>query len=251
MSNKVSESNKVPNTVLFFLTSHEDLGSSGKKTGFHYEEMTTPYYQLKDAGFDVVFASLAGGQPPHDPNSVKEPMIENPETVQRFLQDKEAMNELKHSRTINELKNTTLDHFSAIYFPGGHGAMWDLPEDEQLAALVSQFFQSGKPVAAVCHGIAGLVGAKDQNGESIFKNKHVNCFSNAEEKAIDLDKVVPFLLESRVTDLGGQYQCAELFEAYVAVDNNLITGQNPKSAAGVGEKLVQQLRGVFRNSKNT
>lgn len=230
------------NIVLFVLTSHSQLGDSGKHTGFHFEEMTTPYYILKDAGFQVVLASVAGGKAPYDPGSYKEPMVENPESVQRFLKDEAAVNELNHTRSISELSSVSPEHFCAVYFPGGHGTMWDLPNNDLLTPLVGQFFNSGRPVAAVCHGIAGLIGAKNENGEAIVSGKKINCFTNAEEKAVELDKVVPFLLETQVRELGGEFQCSDLFEEHVAVDGNLITGQNPKSAAGVAQEILRQLR---------
>lgn len=229
------------NRILFVLTSHSALGESGKQTGFHYEEMTTPYYLFKDAGYEVVLASVAGGEPPHDPSSLKDPLEDNPESVKRFLADNGAMNELRHTRTLNELDSVDDDHFCAIYLPGGHGTMWDLPNYSALAKLVSTFYKMGKPVSSVCHGIAGFVGATDDQGEPLVKGKKINCFTDAEEKEVELHDTVPFLLESKVRELGGNFQCSENFEPHLAVDKNLITGQNPPSAELVAKEVLRQL----------
>lgn len=228
--------------ILFILTSHGQLGDSDQPTGFHYEEMTTPYFAFKDAGFDVLIASIAGGQPPHDPSSLKENPEDNPASVQRFTNDPLLMNALKHSRSVYELPNEELEKFAAVYLPGGHGTMWDLPNCERLTEIIEQFYKAGKPVSAVCHGIAGLINAKDEHGESILKGKSVNCFTNAEECEIELDQIVPFLLESKVKDLGARFEKAGKFEAYVAVDDQLVTGQNPPSAEFVAKAVIRLLK---------
>lgn len=228
--------------ILIVLTSHKQMGDSGKPTGFHYEEMTTPYFAFKEAGYEVVLASIAGGEPPHDPNSLKDPLEDNAPSVIRFLQDELATNALKHSRALNELAQIDIDEFDAIYLPGGHGTMWDFPDNDYLAPVVSALYQRNKPVAAVCHGIAGLIGAQKANGEPLVKGLRVNCFTNAEETAVGLEGTVPFLLETALRDLGAEFECSENFQSHLAVDGNLITGQNPASAEGVAHAVLSYLR---------
>lgn len=228
-------------TILFVLTSHGDLGDSEQKTGFHYEEMTTPYYIFKDAGINVLLASIAGGLPPHDPQSLKEPRSANAESTQRFLDDEQSMNALQHTRSVYELPLEELDQFAAIFLPGGHGTMWDLPKCERLTEIVEHFYNAGKPVSAVCHGIAGLLNAKNADGRPLLENKRVNCFTNVEECAIELDQIVPFLLETKVKELDAQFEKGGKFEAYVAIDGHLITGQNPPSAEGVAKAVLRQI----------
>lgn len=230
------------NTILIVMTSHGQLGDTGKATGFHYEEMTTPYYVFKDAGFDVLLASIAGGQPPHDPSSLKGTPSENPESVQRFLKDDLALNALKHSRSLNEIDDETLTSFAGIYLPGGHGTMWDLRNNPYLEPVVSTLYQLGKPVAAICHGVAGFIGATDADGNPMVKGKRINSFTNAEECSVELDGVVPYLLETELRELGCEFECSDNFEAHLAIDGNLITGQNPASAEGVAKAVVKYLK---------
>ncbi|HEY7773369.1 MAG TPA: type 1 glutamine amidotransferase domain-containing protein [Marinagarivorans sp.] len=229
------------NTILIVMTSHGELGNTGKATGFHYEEMTTPYYLFKDAGFDVLLASIAGGQPPFDPSSLNSSPSDNPESVQRFLKDDLAVNALKHSRSLNEVDDDTLTSFDAIYLPGGHGTLWDFRNNPYLEPIVSTLFQLGKPVAAVCHGVAGFIGATDADGSPMVKGKRVNSFTNAEECSIELDTTVPYLLESELRELGCKFESSDNFRAHVAIDGNLISGQNPASAEGVAKAVVKYL----------
>ena len=218
---------------LFVITGHTELGDTGKETGFHFEELSTPYYILRDAGHEVIFASPAGGEVTADPGSLK-PRGDNVASVERFLDDEEAMAALKNTQRTNAVKAKDV---SGIYLPGGHGTMWDLPEDAALAKLVSALDKAGKPVAAVCHGAAGLVAAKRADGEPLVKGRRVNSFTDAEERKVELKEVVPFLLETRLRELGGQFEHAGLFEAHVTRDGNLITGQNPASAKRLGEAI--------------
>lgn len=224
--------------ILIVLTSHDRLGDTGKQTGFHYEELTTPYKHFVEAGYTVRLASIKGGKPPHDPGSLKNDSDENPASVRWFLNNKETKEALEHTKPIKDLK---ADAYDAIYLPGGHGTMWDLPQNDDLSSLVSIFYQTNKPVAAVCHGIAGLLGAKDKAGQPIVKGKQVNCFTNEEEKEVELDEKVPFLLETAVRKLGATFTSSEKFQEHVAKDGNLITGQNPASAKGVAQAVLDYL----------
>lgn len=226
--------------ILIVLTSHGQLGDTGKPTGFHYEELTTPFYLFRKAGYEVVLASVQGGEPPYDPNSLKEPLEDNAASVVEFLRDEHATRALKNTRPLNELE---VDRFDAIYLPGGHGTMWDMPENDDLVSIVSGFFQSNRPVSAVCHGIAGFIGARDANGDPMVKGRKINCFTNAEEKAVEMDETVPFLLESALRELGADFECSGNFQPHVARDGNLITGQNPASAEGVAQAVLDLLAG--------
>ncbi len=225
--------------ILIILTSHDQLGDSGKQTGFHYEEMTTPYQRFIAAGYDVELASIKGGEPPHDPNSLKDHIDANPPSVVFFMANEDAKKALKQTKPVSTLHAQAYD---AIYLPGGHGTMWDFPKNDDLSQLVSDFYQSGKPVAAICHGIAGLIGAEDKMGQPIVKNKRVNCFTNAEEKEVGLDETVPFLLETAMRELGAKFECSENFQKHVAQDDNLITGQNPASAEELSDAVLAYLK---------
>ena len=222
---------------LFVVTGHTDLGDTGRQTGFHFEELSTPYYILRDAGYEVVFASPAGGEVKADPGSLK-PQGENADSVDRFLGDEKAMQTLKTTMRTDAVKPAEV---SGIYLPGGHGTMWDLPQDAALAKLVGELDAAGKPVAAVCHGPAGLVAARRPDGTPVVKGRRVNSFTDAEERKIELEGVVPFLLESKLKELGAQFENAGLFEAHVSRDGNLITGQNPASAKRLGEAIRSAL----------
>jgi len=225
--------------VLIVLTSHEKLGETGKSTGFHYEELTTPYFVFKDEGMDVTLASIKGGKPPHDPGSLKKDVDNSPESVCKFLGDEDAKKSLDSTKSINDIDAKDYD---ALYLPGGHGVMWDFTENEKLSDLVSSFYKSGKPIAAVCHGVVGLIGAKKDNGEEVVKGKRINSFTDSEEKEIGLDKAVPFLLESKLRELGAKFECTDNFKSHVSQNENIITGQNPASAEGVANVIITLLK---------
>jgi putative intracellular protease/amidase len=227
-------------SVLMIVTSHAELGTTGKPTGIWAEELTTPYYVLVDAGFDVVLASPKGGKPPFAAGSYKENLPENEGSVARFLRDANAMAKFGTTRQTAMLKASD---YSAVFLPGGHGTMWDTANDPSTAQLVSETFNAGKPVAAVCHGPAGLVNATRADGKSILYGKKVNGFTNAEETAAGLMDVVPFHLETKMRDLGGVFSSAPLWQAYAVRDGNLITGQNPASSALVAEHMIAALHG--------
>ena len=222
--------------ILIVLTSHDQLGDTGKKTGFWLEEFVSPYYRLKDAGVQVTLASPLGGQPPLDPKS-NEPDFQTDDT-RRFDDDKAAQNELRNTAKLAEMK---VEDFDAVFYPGGHGPLWDLYKDKYSIALIEGFIAAGKPVATVCHAPAALLRAKDQNGDPLVKGKEVTGFSNTEEAAVELTDVVPYLVEDQLTAMGGVYQKVEDWNSLAVVDGLIITGQNPGSSAAVAEALIKAL----------
>lgn len=223
--------------VLIVLTSHDKLGDTGEKTGFWLEEFASPYYHLKDAGVEVTLASPHGGQPPLDPKS-NEPDFQTDDT-RRFEDDQAAQNELAKTAKLADMK---VEEFDAVFYPGGHGPLWDLHNNSDSIALIEGFIAAGKPVASVCHAPAALLKAKDQNGDPLVKGKKVTGFSNSEEAAVELTDVVPYLLEDQLLALGGVYQKVEDWNSLAVVDGLIITGQNPGSSAAVAEELVKALK---------
>jgi len=224
--------------ILMVLTSHDTLGETGKKTGFWLEEFAAPYYVFRDAGATVTLASPKGGQPPLDPKS-DEPAAQT-DSTRRFKSDTEAKQALAHTLT---LSNMDADAFDAIFYPGGHGPLWDLAEDRESIVLIESAFATGKPVALVCHAPGVLRRATSANGAPLVKGKQVTGFSNTEEQAVQLTKVVPFLLEDELTRLGAHYQKGPDWGTFVRVDGNLITGQNPASSAAAAGEVIRMLAG--------
>ncbi len=222
--------------VLIVLTSHDELGDTGEKTGFWLEEFASPYYHLKDSGAQVTLASPSGGQPPLDPKS-HEPDFQT-DATRRFDDDHAAQNELANTAKLAEMK---VEEFDAVFYPGGHGPLWDLHNDSDSIALIEGFIAAGKPVAAVCHAPAVLLNAKDQNGDPLVKGKKVTGFSNSEEAAVELTDVVPYLLEDQLVEMGGVYQKVEDWNPLAVVDGLIITGQNPASSDAVAEALVKAI----------
>ena len=222
--------------VLIVLTSHDQLGDTGKKTGFWLEEFANPYYHLIDAGVQVTLASPSGGQPPLDPKS-HEPDFQTDDT-RRFDVDQATQNRLANTVKLSAMD---VEDFDAVFYPGGHGPLWDLHNDMDSIALIEGFITAGKPVAAVCHAPAVLLKAKDQNGDPLVKGKKVTGFSNSEEAAVGLTKVVPYLLEDQLMEMGGVYQKVEDWNSLAVVDGLIITGQNPASSAAVAEALVKAI----------
>lgn len=222
--------------VLIVLTSHDQLGDTGKKTGFWLEEFASPYYHLKDAGVQVTLASPRGGQPPIDPKS-HEPYFLTDKT-RRFDDDQAAQKELANTAKLVEMK---VEDFDAVFYPGGHGPLWDLYNDNDSIALIEGFIAAGKPVATVCHAPAVLLKAKDQNGDPLVKGKEVTGFSNTEEAAVELTGVVPYLVEDQLVAMGGEYRKVEDWNSLAIVDGLIITGQNPGSSAAVAEALVKAI----------
>ena len=223
--------------ILIVLTSHDQLGDTGKKTGFWLEEFAAPYYVLKDAGAAITLASPKGGHPPLDPKS---DLPENlTESTKRFRTDKAAQAELANTK---KLADVSADDFDAVFFPGGHGPMWDMSDNAISIALIEAFVKAGKPVAAVCHAPAAFVNVRGKDGEYLVKGKRVTGFTNAEEEAVGLTAVVPFLLEDRLKERGGVYSNGGDWVSYVQVDGKLVTGQNPASSGPVAEELLKLLR---------
>ncbi len=223
--------------ILMVLTSHDQLGDTGKKTGFWLEELAAPYYTFVDAGAEVVLASPAGGQPPLDPKS-NEPDAQT-ETTKRFEADEVAMQALANTHKLSEVLN---QDFDAVFYPGGHGPLWDLAEDQNSISLIEQTLQANKPVALVCHAPGVLRDVKDAEGRSIIEGKTVTGFSNSEEDGVGLTAIVPFLVEDMLKEKAGQYSKADDWQAYVQEDGLLITGQNPASSAATAEALLKLLK---------
>lgn len=223
--------------ILMVLTSHDTLGKTGKKTGFWLEELAAPYYTFVDAGAEVTLASPKGGQPPLDPKSNEKDA--QTETTQRFEADSSAMQALANTRKLSEV---TIADFDAVFYPGGHGPLWDLAEDQTSISLIEQTLQADKPVALVCHAPGILRDVKDVEGRSIVEGKTVTGFSNTEEDGVGLTDIVPFLVEDMLKEKGGKYSKAEDWQVHVQQDGLLITGQNPASSAATAEALLKLLQ---------
>ncbi len=232
--------------VLIVLTSHTQLGDTGRATGFYYEELAVPYWAFADAGFSVDIVSIQGGPGAHDPSSLKADEAARPAAVRRFLADPAAMTKLANTLPIEAADPTQYD---GVFLPGGHGTMWDLPGSAALAHLVGTLFDAGKAVGAVCHGPAGLVSAKRADGRPIVEGRRVNGFTDAEEAAAGLTEAMPFLLESRLRELGGQFEGGPNFQPYAVRDGNLATGQNPASSALTAAHVVDIVRGAASAAK--
>ena len=224
--------------VLMVLTSHDKLGDTGEKTGFWLEELAAPYYVFLDAGVSVAIASPKGGMPPLDPKSS---LPENEtEATHRFKRDQAAQDDLAYSRRLSEI---SANDYDAVFYPGGHGPMWDLPQDPDSIALIEAFVAADKPVAAVCHAPAALTEVRGKDGDFLVKGRHVTGFTNAEEEAVGLTDVVPFLLENRLKQRGALFSHGENWAPFIQVDGRLVTGQNPASSAPAAEALLKLLEG--------
>lgn len=222
--------------VLFVLTSHSELGETGEQTGFWVEEFAAPYYVLADAGVEITIASPKGGQPPVDPKSE----LPEAQTIasQRYYNDHILLVKVASSLELSEIDQ---DDYDAVFYPGGHGPLWDLSKDENSIQLIEDFYRHDKPIAFVCHAPAALLMVKDANGDPLVKGKDVTGFSNTEEAAVKLTAVVPFLLEDALTKLGGRYSKGADWSVHVKKDGLLITGQNPASSEEVAKLLLQML----------
>lgn len=222
--------------ILMVLTSHDQLGNTGRKTGFWLEEFAAPYYVLSDAGAEITLASPAGGQPPLDPKSAEADFLTD--ATRRFDADAQAQAALANTLKLSGIK---ADEYDALFYPGGHGPLWDLAEDPQSIALIESMYVSGKPVAAVCHAPGVLKGATLADGSALVKGKSLTGFSNSEEAAVQLTDVVPFLLEDLLQEKGANYSSADDWHPYTVTDGNLITGQNPASSEQVAQALLKKL----------
>jgi len=222
--------------VLFVLTSHSELGNTGKKTGFWVEEFAAPYYVMADEGVEITIASPKGGQPPIDPKS--EAPDAQTEATKRYYNDDTVKEKVAHTKKLAEVNAADFD---AVFYPGGHGPMWDLYDDKDSIALIQNFWTAGKPVAAVCHAPSALLNVKDRNGDPLVKGKKVTGFTNTEEEGVQLTDVVPYLLEDELKARGGQYSSGSDWSSYVVKDGKLITGQNPASSEEAAKALLEQL----------
>lgn len=222
--------------ILIVLTSHAQLGNTGLKTGFWLEEFAAPYYVFKDAGAEITLASPKGGQPPLDPKS-NEPDSQT-DSTRRFSQDSEAQYLLANTKLLTQVQT---DDFDAVFYPGGHGPLWDLVNNEQSIELIQQFDREHKPIALVCHAPAVLKNVKSVTGEAFVKGKKVTGFSNSEEEAVQLTQVVPFLIEDTFKAQGADYEKGTDWHSFVLVDGHLITGQNPANSEEAAKQLLKLL----------
>ncbi|KQR93542.1 dimethylallyltransferase [Chryseobacterium sp. Leaf180] len=224
--------------VLLVLTSHDQLGDTGKKTGFWVEEFASPYYSFKDAGFEITVATPKGGAAPIDPSSeVKDAQTA---ATERYYKDDEAQKIIANTDKLSDQK---AGDFDAVFYPGGHGPLWDLANDKDSQQLILDFYNSKKPVGAVCHAPGVFKNIKLENGDPFVKGKNVTGFSNTEEEAVKLTDVVPFLVEDELKKSGGNYTKTDDWGVHVVEDGLLITGQNPASSEAVAEKLISVLKG--------
>ena len=223
--------------ILIVLTSHDTLGDTGRKTGFWLEEFAAPYYAFLDAGATLTLASPQGGQPPLDPKS-DDPDAQTDDT-RRFRQDAEAQRRLANTRRLAEVQAADYD---AVFYPGGHGPLWDLAEDAKSVSLIETMLAAGKPVAAVCHAPGVLRHAKTADGKPLVQGRPVTGFSTTEEAAVQLTAVVPFLVEDELALLGGLYSKGPDWQPHIVSDGLLITGQNPASSVGVAQALLERLK---------
>ncbi len=222
--------------ILIVLTSHDRLGGTGKKTGFWLEEFAAPYYVFKDAGAELTLASPKGDQPPLDPNSAAESALTD--ATKRFNDDQAAQDELAHTAV---LATVSPDGFDAIFFPGGHGPLWDLAEDADSIRLIETFASSDRPIGAVCHAPAVFKHTKGAGGDPLVSGKNVTGFTNSEEEGVGLTDVVPFLVEDMLKANGGNYQKGPDWSSFVVTDGKLVTGQNPASSEEAARKLLELL----------
>ena len=219
--------------IVMVLTSHDQLGNTGRKTGFWLEEFAAPYFVFRDAGVELTLASPKGGQPPIDPKSDL-PENQTP-AMARFKKDEIAQKALAHTVRLADVK---ADDFDTVFYPGGHGPMWDLAESPVSKALIESFYNSGKPIAFVCHA-PGVLRHVTYKGEPLVKDKHVTGFTNGEEEAVELTKVVPFLVEDELLRLGAIYEKVRNWQPFSITDGRLITGQNPASSTSAAQALLK------------
>ena len=229
--------------ILVVLTSHDTLGDTGRKTGFWLEELAAPYWRFIDAGARVTLASPKGGQPPLDPKS-DDPDAQSEDT-RRFRGDRVAMEALSNTRRLSDV--AIADH-DAVFYPGGHGPLWDLADDQDSVMLIQAALSTGKPVAAVCHGPAVLRDVRGSDGSPLVRGREVTGFSNSEEAAAGLVKVVPFLVEDMLKERGGRYSRAPDWQSHAVTDGLLVTGQNPASSSAAAEALLSLMPNLKRRA---
>ncbi|EJL74205.1 type 1 glutamine amidotransferase domain-containing protein [Chryseobacterium populi] len=219
--------------ILFVVTSHDKKGSTGEDTGYYLGEVSHPWEVLHHAGYEIDFVSPKGGTPPVDGFDLKDPVNKE------FWENKEYKNKIDHSLQPSQVNP---EEYSTIFYAGGHGAMWDFADNTELAAIASKIYENGGIVAGVCHGPAGLVNIKLNNGQYLVDGKKINAFTNEEEAEVKLTNVVPFLLEEQLKSRGAKFEKSGLWQTHVVTDQRVITGQNPQSAKAVGEAILKELK---------
>ncbi len=222
--------------VLFVVTSHDQLGDTGEKTGLWIEEFAAPYYYLVDQGVEIIIASPKGGKPPIDPKSTLSDY--QTEATKRFYADSKTQLIFSKTKKLTQVKQ---DDFDAVFYPGGHGPLWDLSKDKNSIKIIESFYNNDKPIAFVCHAPAALQKVKDKNGQPLVKGKKVTGFTNGEEAAVQLTDVVPFLIEDMLTEKGAFYEKGADWSSFATTDGILITGQNPQSANLVAQLLLEKI----------
>lgn len=234
----IGYSQNLKNTkILFVVTSHDKLGDTGKKTGLWIEEFATPYYYLTDLGVNVDIASPKGGLPPIDPKSTSADF--QTEATKRYYNDKKTQKKFSKTQKLSKVNHNDYD---AVFYPGGHGPLWDLSTDKNSIQLIESFYNNNKPIAFVCHAPAALKNVKSKNGEPLIKGKKVTGFTNSEEAAVGLTNVVPFLIEDMLKQNGAIYKKGADWSSFATTDGLLISGQNPQSSHLVAQKLVKQIQ---------
>jgi len=231
--------------VLMVITSHDQLGNTGRKTGFWLEELAAPYYVFKEAGAEITLASPKGGRPPLDPKS-SEPEFRT-DLTRRFENDRAAESQLDKT---TRLDSVTQQDFDTVFYPGGHGPMWDLAEDRHSIKLIESFIAFGKPIAIVCHSTGALRHVKAPDGKPLVQDKEVTGFTNGEEDAVGLTKVVPFLVEDEMLRLGAVFSKRSDWDVHVVRDGLLITGQNPRSSGPAASTLLAMLKQMAKSTTN-
>ena len=223
--------------ILMVLTSHDQLGNTGRKTGFWLEELAAPYYVFKEAGAEITLASPKGGRPPLDPKS-NDPNFRT-DLTRRFEQDADAEAQLSKTRLLESVKQ---EDYDTVFYPGGHGPMWDIAEDKNSIRLIESFLAAGKPVALVCHAPGALRHVKTPSGRPLVEGKTVTGFTNGEEEAVELTKVVPFLVEDELLRLGATFSKVKNWAVHTVTDGQLITGQNPASSGPGAKALLEAMK---------
>lgn len=223
--------------VLFIVTSHDRLGDTGRKTGFWFEEVISPYYRFKDAGYEVTIATPNGGLAPIDPDS--ELPVDATEDTKRYHNDEMAKKAVENTVQLSKING---DDYAAIYYPGGYGPLFDLVDNPKSIQLIKDFYHFRKPVATVCHGSGVFKNVTLENGEALIKNRNITGFADSEEEAINMTSATPFLVESMLTKLGSNYSKAVDWQEHVVVDDILVSGQNPASSNGVANKVIELLK---------
>lgn len=231
---------KMKDRILFVVTSHDKKGSTGQHTGYYLGEVSHPWHVLHKAGYEIDFVSPKGGKAPVDGFDLKDPINKE------FWENESYRYKVEHTMKPSEVKP---DEYVAVFYAGGHGAMWDLADNNELAEIAKLIYERNGIVSAVCHGPAGLVNIKLSDGKYLLEGKKVNGFTNEEERAVQLDTIVPFLLEDKMIERGATFEKSGLWQEHVTVDNRLVTGQNPASAKGVGEAVLEELRKIVKSEE--